>query len=129
MARSRSASLGEVGGTVVTSHSRMRGRRRFSRSPILVAMDVDSGVDVARRLAATLAGRGARAVCLVGSVARGDAHPASDIDLIALGSDGAGPAHVLQRHHDRLVSISWRTPEQVRAAFTSPPDVGGAVPA
>lgn len=73
-----------------------------------------------------LSGRGAAAVVLLGSVARGDAHAASDIDLIALGD---GPEYHLDRVEGWLVSVSWRTAEAVRAAFDSPAQAGGAVPA
>lgn len=84
----------------------------------------------ARRTARThadlLARMGARAVALVGSVARGDAHGSSDIDLIALGD---GLDYHLERTGGWLVSVSWRAAEQVRASFHSPADAGGAVPA
>lgn len=43
------------------------------------------------------------AVCLFGSVARGDLHKASDIDLLVLGSDGElGPAKLLHTLPDEL---------------------------
>lgn len=92
--------------------------------------DDESVVDAARRTArghaAVLAARGADAVVLVGSVARGDAHATSDIDLVALGD---GPRYLLERTGGWLVSVSWRRADQVRAAFDSPADVGGVVPA
>jgi hypothetical protein len=81
---------------------------------------------VAAQVAADLTDRGARAVVLVGSVARGDALPTSDIDLVAL---GPGPARHLTLRGGRQVSASWRTPEQVRDSHCSPADAGGAVPA
>ena len=84
----------------------------------------------ARRVAEVVAGElvaaGARAVVLVGSVARGDARPESDIDLVALGD---GPAGRLSVRGWRQVSVSWRTAEEVRAAFRRPADAGGVVPA
>ena len=44
-------------------------------------------IDDARRAARALAGAGARQVMVFGSVARGDAHPYSDIDLVAVFDD------------------------------------------
>jgi hypothetical protein len=82
--------------------------------------------EVARAVAAELTRDGAGAVVLGGSVARGDAHRYSDIDLCALGE---GPAYELRMVDGRLVSVSWRTPDGVRALLDSPPDAGGAVPA
>lgn len=86
-----------------------------------------SAPTVARRVAAELAGQGARAVVLVGSVARGDDLNTSDIDLIAVGTGGGEPS--LTRVADRLVSVSWCTPEQVTELFADPRHAGGAVPA
>ncbi|HEY9472604.1 MAG TPA: nucleotidyltransferase domain-containing protein [Mycobacteriales bacterium] len=92
--------------------------------------DDEAVVAAARRTAwghaAVLVARGAGAVVLVGSVARGDAHAASDIDLIALGE---GPEYLLERAGGWLVSVSWRGADQVRTAFDSPADAGGVVPA
>jgi len=65
---------------------------------------------------ALVAADGVRAVCLVGSVARGDARPNSDVDLVVV-SDR--PVRELAARvasaadHDRL-SLICRTPEQVR---------------
>ncbi|WP_211588605.1 nucleotidyltransferase domain-containing protein [Allorhizocola rhizosphaerae] len=78
------------------------------------------------RYADELVVQGAQAVVLVGSVARGDALPTSDVDLIALGS---GPAYRLLVRDGRQVSVSWRTAEDVRASFLQPAEAGGAVPA
>lgn len=84
----------------------------------------------ARRVAADVAGEllaaGADAVALVGSVARGDALPTSDIDLIAVGN---GPGSRLLIRSGRQVSVSWRTEAEVRGGFHRPEDAGGAVPA
>jgi predicted nucleotidyltransferase len=76
---------------------------------------------IAADVAADLVAAGARAVVLVGSVARGDAHPTSDIDLIAVGT---GPADRLLIRSGRQVSVSWRTAERIRESFTRPWDVG-----
>ncbi|GHJ48262.1 hypothetical protein Cs7R123_56040 [Catellatospora sp. TT07R-123] len=81
---------------------------------------------VADRFARELTANGARAVVLVGSVARGDARPTSDIDLVALGD---GPEYRLAVCDGWQVSQSWRTVEQVRAGFAHPAGAGGAVPA
>jgi hypothetical protein len=70
-----------------------------------------------RRIADDLAGDGARAVVLVGSHARGQATPESDVDLLAIGS---GPGYQLSRREDRLISLSWRTADQQREQFRSP---------
>ncbi len=80
---------------------------------------------VAQKLAARLATKGAHAVALVGSVARGDAHEFSDIDLVAIGN---GPRYQLEIVDDELVSISWRNTADIREAFEDPFAVGGVVP-
>lgn len=80
---------------------------------------------VAEEVAGELVRAGARAVLLTGSHARGDGGPESDIDLYAIGT---GPEYWLERRDSFLISISWRTPEQLDAAFTSPSDASGFVP-
>lgn len=51
---------------------------------------------------------GVKAVCLFGSVARGDANDASDIDLLVLGSDpDLSPSALLQELPDELRSAKW----------------------
>lgn len=81
---------------------------------------------VAARVAADLTADGARAVVLVGSVARGEARPTSDIDLVAIGT---GPADRLLHSDGWQVSVSWRTPDEVRAHWHRPAEAGAAVPA
>jgi len=81
---------------------------------------------VAMTCADELVAAGARAVLLVGSHARGDAHAESDIDLHVIGD---GPDYRLVRREPFLVSISWRTEEQHRASFDDIEAVGGAIPA
>jgi hypothetical protein len=80
---------------------------------------------VADKVAPRLAARGAHAVVLVGSVARGDTHSGSDVDLVAIGD---GPEYVLELVDDVLVSISWRTAAVVRERFDEPFAAGGIVP-
>ena len=80
---------------------------------------------MAEEVAGELMKAGVRAVVLTGSHARGDATPQSDIDLYAIGD---GPDYRLERRHEYLVSVSWRTEEHIVRAFESPPDVGGLVP-
>lgn len=80
---------------------------------------------VAAKVATRLGAHGAHAVALVGSVARGDSHSASDVDLVAIGE---GPAYQLEIVDDVLVSISWKTTARVREQFDTPLDAGGAVP-
>src|SRR5665213_1441551 len=75
-------------------------------------------IGIAREEAGQLMAAGADAVVLTGSVTRGLATGFSDIDLIVLGD---GPRYRLERRAGVLVSISWRTAEQVRASFQ---DVG-----
>lgn len=85
-----------------------------------------NALDIAQACARELVVAGARAVVLVGSHARGDAHAESDIDLHAIGD---GPRYQLVRREPFLVSRSWRTEEQHRGSFDDVDEVGGAVPA
>lgn len=80
-------------------------------------------------IADELLSRGARAVWLAGSYARGDAGPHSDIDLGAIYEErpaAMGPR--LQRREGHLVSVAWVTAEQTRASFRDPAQLGAAVP-
>ena len=81
--------------------------------------------ELAARVAEELTDQGAQAVVLVGSHARGDAFPESDIDLIALGN---GEPYRLERRDGQLLSISWMAADSVRESFRSPRDAPGAVP-
>jgi predicted nucleotidyltransferase len=72
-----------------------------------------------------LAGRGATAVVLTGSHARGDATARSDLDLVVVGE---GPSYLLRLCEDVLVAESWATEDAHRARFGSPSDVGSSVP-
>jgi hypothetical protein len=83
---------------------------------------------VATAVAATVADLvavGTSGVLLLGSQVRGDAHEHSDVNLVALGD---GPDYMLRQVHELLMSVSWRPPEAVRAAFANPREAGGAVP-
>jgi hypothetical protein len=70
--------------------------------------------------------KGAEAVVLTGSFARGDAYKESDLDIHAI---GRGAYHRLERRQGFLVSISWSTAKRDRQAFKDPGVVGGIVPA
>lgn len=80
---------------------------------------------IAQEEAGKLMAAGADAVVLTGSVARGLATGFSDIDLIVLGN---GPRYRLERQAGVLISISWRTAEQVRASFQDVREVMTTVP-
>ncbi|ADV66384.1 nucleotidyltransferase domain-containing protein [Deinococcus maricopensis] len=74
-----------------------------------------------RTLTAALANeRGTRAVLLVGSHARGDHDPYSDLDLQVLTDNEDAPHTQLSMHGDTLVTISRATPHAREAAFTDP---------
>lgn len=89
-------------------------------------MSVTSRRTLATRIAPRLATKGAHAVVLVGSVARGDDHDGSDLDIVAI---GAGPAYMLDVVDGCLISIAWKTTAGVRDSFDDPATAGGAVPA
>lgn len=86
---------------------------------------VDAAMETARQVAAELMDGGASAVVLMGSFARGDATPQSDIDLYAIGE---GPHYRLERREPFLVSVSWRTGEEIRKRFRTPSAAFGLVP-
>jgi len=79
---------------------------------------------VAEGIAATLAN--AEAVVLVGSVASGTHHDRSDIDLIVIGDRDDSTLLV---EGGWLVSLSWRSPGEIRATFADPGTAILAVPA
>jgi hypothetical protein len=70
--------------------------------------------------------RGAAAIWLAGSRARGDAGPHSDIDIGVIGSERRPTEFRL--HDGVLTSIVWTTAESVRASFVDPSQLGAAVP-
>lgn len=85
--------------------------------------------DIANQVAGELMARGACAVWLAGSYARGDADRHSDIDIGALFQkrpEQPGPR--LARRNGYLVSVVWVTAEQTRASFRAPFLLGAAVP-
>lgn len=86
---------------------------------------IDAAVEMARQVAAELVAEGAGAVVLMGSFARGDATPESDIDLYAI---GAGPPYRLERREPFLVSVSWRAVEAIRDGSRSPAEAFGLIP-
>lgn len=80
--------------------------------------------DIAIEIAAELGSQGALAVALMGSHARGDAMPHSDIDVIALGD---GPAYRLERRDGHLIALSWMTSAAVEQAMMEPAKAGFVV--
>ncbi|WP_026924723.1 nucleotidyltransferase domain-containing protein [Glycomyces arizonensis] len=74
----------------------------------------------------TTAALTARAVALTGSIAAGTDHPDSDIDLIAV-ADAPGETEI-RSVEGRMVTIEWKTIDEVEAAFTRPWEAGAAVP-
>ena len=79
---------------------------------------------LAQAISHELSEKGAEAVVLMGSFARGDAHEESDLDVHAIGS---GAHYRLERRQGFLVSISWSTTNQERTDFKDPSKVGGIV--
>ena len=80
--------------------------------------------EAAASVARELVSQGARAVVLMGSHARGEPLPHSDVDLIALGD---GPEYRLERRGGHLVAIAWTTTEKVERDFASPGKAGWVV--
>ncbi len=72
---------------------------------------------LAETLAASLAGSGAQAVAIVGSHARGDAGPESDLDLAVVGE---GPHYRLEAHEGVLVSLGWAPEAEQRRRLYEP---------
>jgi hypothetical protein len=81
--------------------------------------------DLAQRLVPELGERGALAVALTGSLARGDATEASDVDLMAVGD---GPAYRLEVREGVLVAQSWASELEHRERLGRPSQIGAAVP-
>ncbi len=79
----------------------------------------------ARRVAAELAKRGARAVALVGSRATGTADADSDLDLAVVGD---GPHYRLEEQDGLLVSLGWASPEEQRRRLYDPGYLATHVP-
>ena len=89
-------------------------------------MPSDRPLSVAREVADELARDGAEAVVLVGSHARGDAGPESDVDVHAVGPGDF--SYRLERRGGLLVSVSSRPLGSYREAFREPGSVCAAVP-
>lgn len=81
----------------------------------------------AREVADRLARDGAEAVVLVGSHARGDAGPESDVDILAVGPQEF--SYRLERRGGLLISTSSRPLRSYRAELDDPGSVCAAVPA
>lgn len=82
---------------------------------------------VARGVARECVRQRAIAVVLTGSVARGDMHAHSDVDIIAIVRASIDDTESLHRG-GRLVTVAWTTAASVRAAFHSPRRAGTDVP-
>jgi hypothetical protein len=80
---------------------------------------------VALEAAEVLASNGAEAVVLVGSHARGDAGPESDVDVLAVGPRTY--AYRLERRGGLLVSVTSRSFEAYRLELVDPGSVCAAV--
>lgn len=80
---------------------------------------------IAERVAAALVKRGAQAVALVGSRARGDATADSDLDLAVVGE---GPRYRLEIHDATLVSLGWASAEEQLRRLDDPEWLATHVP-
>ena len=80
---------------------------------------------VAERVARSLADKGARAVALVGSHARGHAYADSDLDFAVIGE---GPHYRLETHGGWLISLGWARAEEQRQRLYEPSYLGTHVP-
>lgn len=87
---------------------------------------MDRGLHIARGAAEELVRNGAEAVVLVGSHARGDAGPDSDLDVLAVGPETFSCR--LERRGGLLVSTGSRPVESYRRTFGDPGAVCAAVP-
>jgi len=86
-------------------------------------------LNLVRGMARELASQGARAVLLTGSHVRGEAYPESDVDILAIGDAPGGRPYWPSLRRGTLVSVSWRTADDVRESFSMPPEVGEIIPA
>jgi len=78
---------------------------------------------IAERLATELAAETV-GIALFGSVAKGTDHPDSDIDLILAVTAGEGVE--VRQVEGRMVTLTRKTPEALKAAFTHPWEAGAA---
>ncbi len=85
----------------------------------------ERALKTAREETRLLVARGAEAVILTGSHARGDATEHSDLDLRTIGE---GPKKRLKRSGDFLVSISWMSLSDHESGFCQPGEAGSIVP-
>jgi nucleotidyltransferase-like protein len=82
-------------------------------------------IAISERVVAALVDRGAEAVVLVGSRARGDASAHSDVDLAAIGD---GPQYRLEIDEGLLVSVGWAPEDEQRRRLYDPSWLGTHVP-
>ncbi len=95
------------------------------RNPPATGAERRQAREIARAAAREYRGRGATAVVLGGSWARGDAHRASDVDLWVFGLPAG--KDVLWRPPFMVVADRRRAPEELRR-LRDPPEIGGSVP-
>jgi len=98
--------------------------RRRGNVPIIPEV-----LNLAHEIAHELASQGAKAVLLTGSHVRGEAYPESDIDILVIGNGPEGKPYLLRLWRGSLVSVSWRTVDNIYESFTIPPEVGEIIPA
>jgi len=103
----------------------VRSTRWRSLNPPARPSEYRRARSIARSLAQEFARKGATAVLLAGSWARGDAHRHSDLDLWVLGRKA--PYLPLWRE-PLLVSVSRTSEAEERRKLREPPRIGGSVP-
>jgi hypothetical protein len=102
-----------------------RARRWQRLDPSARLRDRQNALRIAREVAAELVGRGAVAVVLGGSWARGDARRASDLDLWAF---GLGRGNEILWRPPLMVTVDRTSVAEQRRRLCTPPFIGGSVP-
>jgi hypothetical protein len=97
----------------------------LARNPRSTRADRQRARAVARAVALEYRRRGAAAVVLGGSWARGDAHRASDLDLWVF---GCGHGTDVRWREPFVVVVDRRSAAEERRRLRNPPTVGGSVP-
>ncbi len=104
----------------------MTRSRWLAHNPRATALEYADVLRVARGVAGEEIRRGAAAVVLAGSWARGDAHRDSDVDLWAVGRARGQDLRVVE---GRIVSVARKTVADLRGELRSPRLAGCVVPA